>query len=150
MVRRAEDKEDGCVITGLVDWDNCEAAPSALAYTVPGWLWAPEDTDDDDDSDVSEFDWDPDFVPNDPTDRRVRAAFVAEVERLVPGFVSEVRDSRERQLKKLLEVARWGLCSNEMFVAAHALVDLAAKRRAAAEPRRSSDDDESKIEEIAV
>ncbi|KAG8745561.1 hypothetical protein FRC10_007739 [Ceratobasidium sp. 414] len=73
----------GWTITGVLDWDDCEAAPLEIAAVWPGWLWASED---EEEADFNENEWDPDLpVPNEECER-IKRAFVEEIEKLEPGF----------------------------------------------------------------
>ncbi|KAG8747490.1 hypothetical protein FRC10_000626 [Ceratobasidium sp. 414] len=100
----------GWTITGVLDWDECEAAPLEIAAVWPGWLWASKD---EEEADFNENEWDPDLpVPNEECER-IKRAFVEEIEKLEPGFQELVRRTRDGCLRPLYERARGGIGSNE-------------------------------------
>ncbi|KAG9087758.1 hypothetical protein FRC06_002375 [Ceratobasidium sp. 370] len=100
----------GWTITGVLDWDDCEAAPLEIAAVWPGWLWTSED---EDEADFDENEWDPDLPVSNEECERVKRAFVEEIEGLEPGFQEMVRRTRDGCLRPLYERARGGIQSNE-------------------------------------
>ncbi|KAG8693357.1 hypothetical protein FRC08_009174 [Ceratobasidium sp. 394] len=124
---------NGWTITGVLDWDDCEAAPLEIAAVWPGWLWSSKD---EEEADFDENEWDPDLpVPNEECER-IKRAFVEEIEELEPGFQEMARRTRDGCLRSLYERARGGFLSNEhmegvdrVVGAAQRLAELDARRR---------------------
>src|SRR6266540_5347886 len=81
-------------ITGILDWDECEAAPLEVGSVWPNWLWA-SDQEGEADSDFEEDDWDPDLPVADEKGERIKKSFVDEIEKLEPGFLEMVRRTRD-------------------------------------------------------
>jgi hypothetical protein len=100
----------GWTITGVIDWDECEAAPLEIVRVWPGWLWASRD---EGEADFEENEWDPDLSVPDGECQEIKQAFVDEIERLQPGFLVMVRHTRDACLRPLYERARGGFFSNE-------------------------------------
>jgi aminoglycoside phosphotransferase (APT) family kinase protein len=109
-------------LSGIIDWDGCEVAPVEVAYNCPGWVWAHLDEGSVGSSSDEEEDWDPDAPVFNDDCREVKEAFVEEIERLLPGFMEVVRKVRRTPLKKLWNLARKGLRSNEDFKIAEELI----------------------------
>ncbi|KAI0255744.1 kinase-like domain-containing protein [Lactifluus subvellereus] len=99
-------------LSGIIDWDGCEVAPVEVAYNCPGWVWAHGD-EGYVGSSSGEEDWDPDAPTFNDDCREIKEAFIEEIERLLPGFMEVVRQVRWRPLKKLWNLARNGMHSNE-------------------------------------
>lgn len=98
-------------ITGILDWDNCEALPFPLALRVPTWLWSMRG------ASVNSWDTDaavylmgenPSTAPR-PTHVIVRETFFAEMETLLPGFTNLTQTSYDNGLLALRCIARFGI-----------------------------------------
>ena len=100
----------GWSITGVLDWDESEAAPLEIASLWPGWLWA---SDQGGEADFEEDEWDPDLPVPDEKSEYIKQSFVDEIEKLKPGFLEMVRRTRDGCLRLVYERARQGFCSNE-------------------------------------
>ncbi|KAL0956193.1 hypothetical protein HGRIS_002351 [Hohenbuehelia grisea] len=85
-------------ITGVLDWDDADVGPLELASIWPDWLWTPEDQPS---SEFYLFERDPDKPVHDDNCGRIRAAFIAEMERLDAGYVDRVRLTRDTKLQTL-------------------------------------------------
>jgi len=97
-------------ISGVLDWDECEAAPLEISGVWPGWLWA---SDQEGEADFEENEWDPDLPVLDDKSERIKKSFVDEIEKLKPGFLDMVRRTRDGCLRLVYERAREGFFSNE-------------------------------------
>ncbi|EJD45733.1 hypothetical protein AURDEDRAFT_184648 [Auricularia subglabra TFB-10046 SS5] len=111
-------------ITGVLDWDGAQTAPYEIACVCPVWLWAGAD---EPDGNVHEYYFDPDEPVSDEDCARIRETFVDEMERLEPGFMAAVRQTRDRCLRKIYELARDGFHSNEDMDALDRIEALATK-----------------------
>ncbi|KAF8959895.1 kinase-like domain-containing protein [Flammula alnicola] len=126
LVRQSEITRDW-EVSGVLDWDGCEVAPAEIAYLCPGWLWVSADDPKHKDTDGTyEMDWDPDEPVFNEECGAVKAAFVDEIEQLLPGFMDVVRRTRERSLKKLWELATHGISSDVDVALADKLIEEAA------------------------
>jgi hypothetical protein len=99
-------------LSGMVDWDGCEVAPIEIAYNCPGWVWS-HPSEGSVSSSFDEDDWDPDAPVFNDDCREIKEAFVDEIEKLLPGFMEVVRQVRKKPLKRLWNLARNGMHSNE-------------------------------------
>jgi hypothetical protein len=97
-------------ISGVLDWDECEAAPLEISSVWPGWLWA---SDQEGAADFDETAWDPDLPVPDDKSELIKKSFVDEIEKLKPGFLEMVRRTRDGCLRLVYERARGGFFSNE-------------------------------------
>jgi len=97
-------------ITGVLDWDECEAAPLEFGRVWPGWLWA---SDQEGGADFEENEWDPDLHLPDDKSEHIKKSFVDEIEELEPGYLEMVRRTRDGCLRLVFERARQGFFSNE-------------------------------------
>ncbi len=96
-------------ISGVLDWDECEAAPLEISSVWPGWLWA---SDQEGEADFDENAWDPDLPVPDDKSELIKKSFVDEIEKLKPGFLEMVRRTRDGCLRLVYERAREGFFSN--------------------------------------
>ncbi len=102
-------------VTGILDWDQCEAWPPLAAYTSPNWLWngsrhrgpslsrqclSPSSSDS---STSSWWDADPDegIDGMHPDDALVRDRFIQSIETHIPGYIETIRQGRRAGIKLL-------------------------------------------------
>ncbi|KAH7330728.1 hypothetical protein B0J17DRAFT_709850 [Rhizoctonia solani] len=84
-------------ITGVLDWDDCEAAPYEIAEEM----------------DFEENEWDPDMPVTNEDSERIKQVFVKEIEELEAGFQDIVRITRDGCLRQLYERERGGIWSTQ-------------------------------------
>ncbi|EUC55023.1 phosphotransferase enzyme family protein [Rhizoctonia solani AG-3 Rhs1AP] len=97
-------------VTGVLDWDDCEAAPYEIAGVWPGWLWQSRG---EVEMDFEENEWDPDIPVTNEESKRIKQVFVKEIEELEPGFQEMARRTRDNCLRQLYERARGGIWSTQ-------------------------------------
>ncbi|KAL5634297.1 hypothetical protein ACGC1H_006191 [Rhizoctonia solani] len=100
----------GWTITGVLDWDDCEAAPYEIASVWPGWLWQSRG---EVEVDFEENEWDPDMPLTNEESKQIKQVFVKEIEELEPGFQEMARRTRDSCLRQLYERARGGIWSTQ-------------------------------------
>jgi len=86
---------DEVVITGIVDWDECESLPIELAYFVPSWLWTSEL--------ACDGTWD--VTPRNEQEATIRDIFKTHMETYIENYfelTSEFRNNRDLQALGLL------------------------------------------------
>ena len=112
-------------VSGILDWDDCEVSPGEIAFGCPGWVWSHSDDGSVSDS-SDEFDCDPDEPVHDDQCQEIKDAFVDEIEKLLPGFMDVVRETRKVPLKRIWSLARSGVFSNETEREATAIIRFAS------------------------
>lgn len=102
-------------LTGLLDWDDCEALPVELALRVPTWLWSAREECNESKLALWNIESFAHFIGEDPgvpathTRAIVRETFVSEIEELIPGFMETSRENYRKGLVALGCVARLGI-----------------------------------------
>lgn len=113
-------------ITGVLDWDDCEALPVELAFRVSTWLWSSGECDAAQCNIFNSSDFvtligeNPDVQPM-QTRATVREAFIHEIETLIPGFMATARSSFNNGLQALGCVARFGITPPTAGLSRHLL-----------------------------
>jgi len=90
-------------ISGIIDWDECEALPPALAYAMPAWLWSEEkEASSRQYTDAAAL-----AKPGHQDSQRIRSAFKAAIKCRLPDYWSTVK-LRDPRLQILGWLAREG------------------------------------------
>ena len=112
-------------VSGILDWDECGVSPGEIAFACPGWVWSHPDEGIVSDS-FDESNWDPDGPVYNDKCQEIKDAFVDEIEKHLPGFMDVVRETRKVPLKKLWNLAQFGVHSNEAHREATSIVKFAS------------------------
>lgn len=119
-------------ISGILDWDECELAPSAVAYVYPNWLWDPWENSEHGSNNSNDSNGDFDDAFTDDPAGRIKRAFFDEIGAHLPEYMRTVKISQERQLGKLYVRARRMPMCNEDFRVGDVVTAAAAAKEAAA------------------